>query len=224
MKTTLFLLLFLIKNLAVAQSEKLISGKIFVVDAKVSDVLIINLTTEKETHSDSLGNFKILAKLDDLLVFYAPHLDKMRKLIDEDAYKSTLLEIEMTSHITELDEVVVTNYSHINAYNLGIIPKFIKTLTPAERGKYRSEPRALEFEEKLSSIEKLEALYEEEFLVEKLKIEKEMIKGFLFYAVEHEWFIKIVKDKNNFLTTYYLTMLAQKYNEIRAGNTVTKSH
>ncbi|RZK10507.1 MAG: hypothetical protein EOO46_10495 [Flavobacterium sp.] len=224
MKTNLFLLLFLVTNLAAAQGEKLISGKIIVADAKVSDVLIINLTTEKETHSDSLGNFKIIAKLDDLLVFYAPHLDKMRKLIDEDAYKSTLLEIQMTSHITELDEVVITNYSHINAYTLGIIPKYIKTLSPAERGKYSAEPRALEFEEKSSSIEKLETLFEEEFFVEKLKIEKEMIKGFLFYAVEHKWFIKIVKGKNNFLTTFYLTMLAQKYNELRAESTITKSH
>lgn len=222
MQRILFLLLLATSNLAFAQGEKLLSGKITVADAKVSGVTVLNLNTEKEAQTDSLGNFKIMAQLEDLLIFYAPHLDKMRKLIDEEAYASKVMTIEMTSHITELDEVVITNYSHINAYSLSIIPKYIKTLTPTERGKYSSEARALEFEGKLSGIEKLEALYDEEFMVQKLKIEKEMIKGFLFYAVDHEWFVSIVKGKNNFLITFYITMLAQKYNELRKENAITK--
>ena len=222
MRRILFLLLLTTSNLAFAQGEKLLSGKITVADAKASGVTVLNLNTEKETQTDSLGNFKIMAQLEDLLIFYASHLDKMRKLIDEEANACKVMTIEMTSHITELDEVVITNYSHINAYSLGIIPKYIKTLTPAERGKYSSEARALEFEGRLSGIEKLEALYDEEFMVQKLKIEKEMIKGFLFYAVDHEWFVSIVKGKNNFLTTFYITMLAQKYNELRKENAITK--
>jgi len=227
MKIIVFLFLITTSNVTFAQGEKYINGKIIVADAKVSDVLILNLTTEEETRSDSLGNFKILAKIDDLLIFYASHLDKMRKLIDDDAYNSPLVKIEMTSHITELDEVVVTNYSHINAYNLGIIPKYIKTLTPAERGKYSSEHRAKEFEDKRSSIEQLEMLYNEEYLVQKLKIEKDMIKGFFFYAVDHEWFVSIVKGKNKTLTSFYLTMLAQKYNDLQetplSQNTLSQS-
>jgi len=214
MKIILFLLLSVVSNLTFAQGEKLISGKIIVADAKPSNVIVLNLTTEKETHSDSLGNFKIIVKVDDLLVFYAPHLDKMRKLIDEDTFNSSLLKIEMTSKIIELDEVVVVDYSHINAYSLGIIPKYIKPLTPAERGKYRSEPRAKEFEENLDAITQLQALYDDDFLEQKLKIEKGMTKAFLFYAVEHKWFLGVVKGKNKMLKTFYLTMLAHRYNNL----------
>lgn len=223
MKNILFLFLFGISHLAFAQGEKLVAGKIIVVDAKVSNILVLNMTTEKETHTDSLGRFEILAKVDDLLVFYAPHLDKMRKLIDEEAYNSKVITIEMTSKIEELDEVVITNYAHINAYNLGIIPKPLKTLTPAERGKYSSEKRAEEFERKLSAIAKLESIYDVAFLEEKLKIEKGMTKGFLFYATDHEWFVGVVKGKNKMLTTFYLTMLAQKYNELQKNTSITKN-
>ena len=130
----------------------------------------------------------------------------------------------MTSKVTDLDEVVVNNYSHINAYNLGIIPKFLKTLTPAERGKYNSEPRALEFEEKLSSIKKFEDLYDEEFLVQNLKIEKDMSRGFLFLCLRTSMVYQNCKRQKNFPTTFHLTMLAQKFNELRTESTITKSH
>lgn len=223
MKKILFLFLIGSANLTFAQSEKLLNGKIIVADAKASEVIILNLTTEKETHTDSLGNFKITAKLDDLLIFYAPHLDKMRKLIDEEAYNSPLLEIEMTSKIVALDEVVVTDYSHINAYNLGIIQKPIAPLTPAQRGKYSNERRAEEFEATLSAIAKLETNYDVAFLEEKLKIEKGMTKGFLFYAAEHAWFTPIVNGKNKMLTTFYLTILAQKYNSLRKNTSLSKN-
>lgn len=215
MRIILFLLLFLTSNLVSAQGTKIISGKIVVADATVDQVLVVNLNTEKETRTDKDGHFKIEAHLDDLLIFQAPHLDKMRKLIDEDAYDSPLVTIEMTSHVTELDEVVVTNYSHINAFNLGITSTYIKPLTPAERGKYRSETRAKEFSEKLLMIEKLETLYDEDFLTTKLKIEKDLIKAFFFYAVEHPWFIAVLKGKNKTLQTFYLTILAKRYNDLQ---------
>lgn len=223
MKKMLLLLLIGTFNLTFAQGEKTITGKISVADAKASGVTVLNLNTEKETQTDSLGRFEISVSVDDLLIFYAPHLDKMRKLIDEEAYNSKEITIEMTSKITELDEVVITNYSHINAFNLGIIQKPIPLLTPAERGKYRSEPRAEEFEIKLSTIAKLEALYDTSFFEKQLKIEKGMAKGFLFYATDHEWFMAVAKGKNKMLTTFYLTMLAQKYNESRKNTSITKN-
>lgn len=223
MKKMLLLLLIGTLNLTFAQGEKIITGKISVADAKASGVTVLNLNTEKETQTDSLGRFEIRASLDDLLIFYASHLDKMRKLIDDEAYNSKLITIEMTSKITELDEVVITNYSHINAYDLGIIQKPIPLLTPAERGKYRSEKRAEEFEAKLSTIAKLETLYDTIFLEKELKIEKGMAKGFLFYATDHEWFMAVAKGKNKMLTTFYLTMLAQKYNESRKNTAITKN-
>lgn len=52
----------------------------------------------------------------------------------------------MTSKIEELEEVTITTYNRFNAFDLGITATRIATLTPAQRGKYRNEPRALEFD------------------------------------------------------------------------------
>lgn len=215
MKKLLSLFFIGIYNLTLAQGGKTITGKIKVADATVDEIIVLNLSTEKETKTDREGNFEIQAQVDDLLIFYAPHLDKMRRLIDEEIYNSGTLTINMTSKIIELDEVTVVDYSHINAFSLGITSTYIKPLSPAERGKYSSELRAKEFEEKRLMIEKLEALYDDDFLINDLKIDKDLTKAFLFYTVEHPWFINILKGKNKGLKTFYLIILGQRYNDLQ---------
>jgi hypothetical protein len=205
---------WLFLNNAYSQNGKRINGKIIVPDAKTSNVLVLNLITTRETYTDSTGKFTIDVKLGDLLIFQADHLDKMRKLIDEEAFKSPLLEIQMTSKIEELNEVIISNYSRINAFDLGITATRIKSLTPAERGKYSNEPRAVEFEENLSLIEKLENAYDVAFF-EDLSIEKEKIKSFLYFAVEHNEFKMIAKGENPFRTRFFLMTLAMDYNALQ---------
>jgi hypothetical protein len=197
-----------------SQTDKRMIGQIIVPDAKTSNVLVLNLSSTQETVTDSDGKFTIDVKVGDLLIFQANHLDKMRKLIDEDAFNSLLLEIPMTSKIEELNEVVITNYSRINAFDLGITATRIKSLTPAEREKYSNEPRALEFEENLTLIEKLENSYDAAFFKD-LSIEQEKIKSFLYFAVEHNEFKMIAKGKNPFRTRFFLMTLAMDYNVMR---------
>jgi hypothetical protein len=197
-----------------AQTDKPMNGQIIVSDAKTSNVLVLNLSSTQETVTDSDGKFTIDVKVGDLLIFQANHLDKMRKLIDEDAFNSLLLEIPMTSKIEELNEVVITTYSRINAFDLGITATRIKSLTPAEREKYSNEPRALEFEENLTLIEKLENSYDAAFFKD-LSIEQEKIKSFLYFAVEHNEFKMIAKGKNPFRTRFFLMTLAMDYNVMR---------
>lgn len=197
-----------------SQKTKRVIGQIIVSDARTSNVLVLNLNTAQETLTDSTGKFAITVNLGDLLIFQANHLDKMRKLIDEEAFNSPLLEIQMTSKIEELNEVVITNYSRINAFDLGITATRIKSLTLAERGKYSNDPRALEFEENLTLIEKLENTYDVAFYKE-LSIEKEKIKSFLYFAVEHNEFKIIAKGENPFRTRFFLMTLAMDYNALQ---------
>ena len=204
------LLCFFTVALLFSQEAKRINGQIIVTDAKTSNVLVLNLNTTQETFTDSLGKFSINVNLGDLLIFQAAHLDKMRKLIDEEAFDSHLVEIYMTSKIQELDEVTIINYNRFNAYDLGITATRIKTLTPAQRGKYANERRAVEFDENLTLIEKLENNFDEDFYKE-LSIEKDRIRAFLYFAVEDKRFKAFAKESNLARTRFYLITLALDY-------------
>lgn len=205
---------WLFLNNAYSQNGKRINGKIIVSDATASRVMVFNLTNSQETVTDVNGLFSIAVNLGDLLLFHDEHLDNMRKLIDEEALESTLLEIPMTSKIVFLEEVVINTYSHINAFDLGITATRIQTLSPAERGKYSNEAHAGAYEINLIIIEKLQCIYNEAFF-KKLSVEKEMIKGFLFYAIEQPPFTTIAMGKNQFLTSLHLIRHAQEYNQLR---------
>lgn len=137
MKTnnTLKLFLFLLCQNSFGQTvgEKLVHGKIIVESHPIAGVTIINLVNEKSAVSDSNGEFFILAKADDLLVFTSINLEYYRRQIDEEDLKQDLLIIKMTAKITELEEVIVNKHPEINAVALGISPKGIKKYTPAER-------------------------------------------------------------------------------------------
>lgn len=204
------LLCFFTVALLFSQEAKRINGQIIVSDAMTSNVLVLNLNTTQETFTDSVGKFSINVRLGDLLIFQAAHLDKMRKLIDEEAFESLLVEIYMTSKIQELEEVTITNYNRFNAYDLGITTTRIKTLSAAERGKYANERRAVEFDENLTLIEKLENNFDEDFYKE-LSIEKDRIRAFLYFAVEDKRFKAVAKESNLARTRFYLITLALDY-------------
>ena len=113
--------------------EKLLHGKIIVESGTVGGVTIINLVNEKTAISDGDGEFSILAKADDLLVFSSVNLEYYRRIIEAEDLKPQVLTIKMTAKITELEEVIVNKHPEINAVSLGISPKGIKHYTPAER-------------------------------------------------------------------------------------------
>jgi hypothetical protein len=128
-----FVLFLFISVSAFSQKDRLMQGKIKVKNSKLNGIRVINLVNEKEAITDVDGNFSILAKTDDLLVFSAEFLDYMRKIVEELDYNKGILEIEMTSKVTQLDEVEIKDYSRINAVNVGILSSPAKEYTPAQR-------------------------------------------------------------------------------------------
>lgn len=227
----LFLLFFQV-TFGQVSSEKIIHGKIVVASGTIEGVNIINLVNEKSTISDSNGEFFILAKAEDLLVFSSVNLDYHRKIIEEDDLKHDVLIIKMTSKTIELEEVIVNKHPEINAVSLGISPKGIKKYTPAERRLYtatstpgdallnmisgRTEmlKKGIEVEKKYSLLAKIDALFEEDYYTNTLKIPADYIKGFQFYCVENSTFAEVLNTKNKTKIEFLLIPLAVKYNEI----------
>lgn len=238
----IFLLLF--TNFVFSQDEKLLHGKIVVEDATPKGVVILNLSNEKETISDSLGRFSILAKPEDLVVFSASHLDYMRKIIEAEDFESRVLVVKMTSKINQLDEVEVVDYSHLNSESLGIT-NGVKTYTPAERrlktagdfkpihllsilggsldvdpilnainGRTKSLKKQIQIEKKEKYLSKLETLYEADYFTEKLKINADFVDGFKYYLIENDAFVAILDKSNESQIAFVMSQLSVDYNNL----------
>jgi hypothetical protein len=132
------LMLFLFCQVTFCQTagEKLLHGKIVVESGNVGGVTIINLVNEKAAISDGNGEFFILAKAEDLLVFSSVNLEYYRRIIEDEDLKPEVLTIKLTAKITELEEVIVNKHPEINAVSLGISPKGIIHRTQMERRLY----------------------------------------------------------------------------------------
>jgi hypothetical protein len=217
--------------------EKLLHGKIIVESGNVGGVTIINLVNEKTAISDGNGDFFILAKAEDLLVFSSVNLEYYRKIIEAEDLKPDVLTIKMTAKITELEEVIVNKHPQINAVSLGISPKGIKQYTPAERklatassaklnpqgldplinaisGRTKMLKKELEVEKKERLLAYIGALFDDEYYTQTLKIPANYIKGFQYYCVEEEEFATSLRSKNKAMIKLLIVPLAEKYNKI----------
>lgn len=135
MKGIVLILAFFLSQIGFGQVnvEKVIHGKIVVTSGNVEGVTVVNLVNKKSAISDRNGDFYILAKAEDLLVFSSVNLEVYRKLIEKEDLDSDFLTIKMFDKVTRLDEVIVNKHSEINAVSMGILPKEAKHFTPMER-------------------------------------------------------------------------------------------
>jgi len=237
MKKFLLILFVVISQMTFGQidGEKLIHGKIVVESGAVGGVTIINLVNEKTAISDGNGEFFILAKAEDLLVFSSINLDYYRKIIETEDLKADILIIKMTAKITELEEVIVNKHPEINAVSLGISPKGIKHYTPAERRLYTASStpidallnimsgrtemlkKGIEVEKKEHLLAKFDVLFAQDYYTKTLKIPSDYIKGFQYYCIEDKKFAASLGTKNKTMTMFLIVPLAVKYNEIIVG-------
>lgn len=216
-------------------SEKLIHGRIITESGGVAGVNIINLVNEKSTISDINGDFYILAKAEDLLVFSSVNLEYHRKQIEEEDLKSNILIIKMIPKVTELKEVVIDKHPEINAVALGISPKGIVQRTRAEKrldaansmpiaalinlmsGRTAMLKKEIQVEKKELLLAKIDRLYSDEYYTNTLKIPSEYIKGFQYYIVENERFTTVLKTKNKTKIQFSMVGLAEDYKQIIAA-------
>lgn len=220
-------------TIASAQNRVKITGVILVKDAKPSDVRVVNLNSEREVISDENGTFIIEVQEDDILIFNAPHLDFMRKMVEPEHLKSGKIEVEMTSNLIVLEEVEIVNYNKINAVSLGILSKPAKKYTPAERRLYGATSSPLDglinslsgrtkmltndvdTEKKQFALEELDKRYTEDFYIQTLRINADDIGAFKYYVVEDAKFREALKGKNPFRVTFLMINLALEFKKIR---------
>lgn len=239
----LLLLFFFMSQMVFPQAaEKVVHGKVLADGNYVEGINVVNLVNEKSAITNADGEFYILAKAEDLLVLSALNFQYKRKIISEEDFNSKIIIVNMEPKTNQLDEVVITEYSNINAVDLGILSKPAKVYTPAERklktatdlnlsigfgaifsldpiinaisGRTKNLKNELKVEQRELLIKELQNLYEDDYYTNTLKIPSEYLKAFQFYAVEDLPFVKSLKGKNKQMTTFLLGQLAEKYIQI----------
>ncbi|MFH6935654.1 carboxypeptidase-like regulatory domain-containing protein [Flavobacterium sp. FlaQc-30] len=135
MKTNSSLLLVLFVQIGFGQEtvSKEISGQILEPSISIEGVNIINSATQITSVSNADGKFSIRVKEGDVLIFSAVNLESLKYLITSADFSLASVRIKMKTRQTELSEVIVDEYAHINAVNLGIVSKNQKKYTAAER-------------------------------------------------------------------------------------------
>ena len=210
------------------RNEKLLQGVIAADDALLSGVDVVNLGNEKVTVTNSKGEFFILAKADDILVFSSKSLEMRRLLIDEDDLKSGTITVNMYPKINELDEVIVKKNG---AEGVSIIPGQ-KQYTPAERklhtatsglldapiswmsGRTAMLKKEVVVERKERLLDKIGILYEDKYYIETLKVPEIYIDDFQRYIIEDKDFTAALKVKNRTMMLFLISKLAVNYNAI----------
>lgn len=209
--------------------QKTIYGVVTVENASAEGIHVTNLVSEKATITNEKGEFWLDVKEDDLIVFSAVHLNYWRKSISSADIKSGKIEIIMSAKVSELEEVVLTDYSRINAKDLGIINYTPKSYTPAERrlrtattglldpllnwmsGRTKQLKKDIGIEKKEFMISWLDDNFEDTDFTNTFKIPKEYVDGFKFYVVEDVDLAQAIQAKNKTRVTFLLGELAQDF-------------
>lgn len=209
-------------------SEKLLHGKIVADSTSVVGIDVVNLGNEKVTVTNNKGEFSILAKADDILVFSSMTIEMKRMLVDEDDLKSDTITIYMTPKINELNEVIVKKNA---AEGTSIIPGQ-KHYTPAERKLYTATSGLLDaplnwlsgrtemlkkeivVERKERMLNKIGVLYEDKYYIQTLKVPEIYIDDFQRYLIEDKEFAAALKVKNRTMMLFLISKLAVNYNAI----------
>lgn len=221
----IFILTFLISYVSFAQ-EKMIKGKIVADGNNVSGINLMNLVNEKSAITNENGEFSILVKEDDMLIFSAESFYYKRKIIEAEDLKKDVLIVEMEPKPIEIEEVVINQYAHITAYNLGIINYIPKQYTVAERrmmngvGSYKERKAALENEKKWEVVKYVNRLFDDEYFVETLKINSDYLMAFKYYFSEDKEFAKVVNSKIEEDINLAIIEIAQKYNALQTEEIV----
>ncbi|MGV8994019.1 MAG: hypothetical protein ACOH1O_07945 [Flavobacterium sp.] len=210
--------------------DAFVKGKIIADALPIEGVEVINLVTKESTTSDKQGLFSIKAQEDHLLVFYDKRLDYMRHSISREDL-TNLFTIKMTFKVEELEEVVVNNYSHINAVSLGIVKPGFVMPTKRERlmrssgggiftvvneitGQAKDLRTALDYSRKDENLDKLQRLNLRSYYTKSFGVAADYHEDFERFLIEDATFISALKSEHKHRVLFQMARLAVDYNEI----------
>ncbi len=125
-------LLFLMVS-SLAFSQQVLKGKVVLDVPTRNKIYIVNYSSKNETVANEQGYFKILAQPNDTLIVSGINIKGRQIVLKSKDFSEDLFFVKLKQLPYVLEEVIVQNYPHINAVDLGIIPSATKTYTPAER-------------------------------------------------------------------------------------------
>lgn len=103
---------FLFFNWPLFSQENVVLEGIIEADSIAStSINIVNLTQERGTTNSLDGNFNILVKENDTLLFSSVQFEVLRIKINSEIYKAKFLRVKLKKAVNELDEVVISNIS-----------------------------------------------------------------------------------------------------------------
>lgn len=108
-----FLLLFFVFQSTFSQTEKLIDGKVLHERFPVGKVEVVNFNSKKTTITNAAGEFSIVVKTGDALLFVSINHDIKKIVVDQNTIDKNNLLISLILKPEQLDEVVVTKLPSI---------------------------------------------------------------------------------------------------------------
>ncbi len=211
-------LIILAKTSCLSQTNNLVVGRITSKNMALPAIQVMNLVTEKSTVSDSLGNFSIAAKEDEMIVFISSNYEYKRLFIEKENTNGKINLIELEPKVNQLKEVVVNANPMITAADLGIVPKNQKTYSPAERklkaaGEFKPNVLlglvsgiAMPVDPILNAISGRTTQLKNELAVERKEISLEKISN-LF---SNEYYVKSLKIEENQIKSFQYFLLDDK--------------
>jgi hypothetical protein len=109
--------LILIVQISFSQTETVYKGKILCNNFPIENIEIINLNSEKSAFSNSAGEFSIVAKSEDVVVFASKLYDYKRISVLPEYLNNCIQIISLIKKPEELNEVIVTKmkWQHIGS-------------------------------------------------------------------------------------------------------------
>jgi len=239
---SIIIFLFFAQTFAQTPTLSLLKGKITSQIKELNDVYVANLRSESTTATDKNGNFSMFIIVGDTLQFSGLQIVTKKVVITENDIVKQLYVVSLEAKVNPLDEVEIKQYKDINAVSLGILQKPAKVYTPAERklkaatdldvkigfggamsidpllnwmsGRTTMLKKELAVEKKEKLLQKIEYLFKEEYFIENLKIPKDYLRGFWYYAIDDTKLVAALNRKNKIMARFIFSDLATNYLEI----------
>lgn len=231
MKNLFFLVSFAASSVLTAQDRAPLNGKIKSDTDDLEDIYVINKTADLSVTTTRGGYFTIPAKENDTIIFSAINIVAKEVVLEAEDIKSALLIVPVEKYVHQLDELIIVDYSYINAESLGLVAKGQKKLTMSEKrvytatkgtdalfnalsGRTKMLKKANETAKKEVLMDKINYIYTEDELITKFNIPKEYVRGFVFYLVEDPNFARALNDKNETMIRFLMSGLSGRYLEL----------
>ena len=243
----LFLAFAAMQVVAQENPRILLKGRLSADFSVFEGVYVINKKTEKASITDQEGYFKVQAVVGDTLLFSATQFRELKMVLTAKDFEQEMILVKMKPVVNQLDEVIVRNginavsmgiipkgqrvytpaerrlntANNLNASaNMGTMMGGSVSADPLLNwisGRTKMLKKEVAVEKKESYLRQLENMFSDDYFISKLKIPSEYVKGFEYYIVDNEQFVRNLKSKNNAMIAFLLAELAVKYKEIIAS-------